>query len=53
MSPSEEQDLEKNDEVTGSGNRAEFTVQSDVRGTFHLTDDEIMDILNYAKRINR
>lgn len=41
------------DEKTGSNHKAEFIVKQEVSVIPDLTDDEIMEILNYAMRINK
>ena len=49
----EEDDLSFLDEKTGSNQKAEFVITQEVRGLPDLSDDEIMEILQYALRINR
>lgn len=49
----EEDDLSFLDEKTGSKQKTEFIVTQEVRVMPDLSDDEIMEILQYALRINR
>jgi hypothetical protein len=49
----EEDDLSFLDEKTGSKHTHEFSTKSEVRLPDGLSDDEIMEILQYALRINR
>jgi hypothetical protein len=49
----EEDDLSFLDEKTGSKQKTEFIVTQEVRLPAELSDDEIMEILQYALRINR
>ena len=41
------------DEKTGSKTNTEFIIKQEVRVSPDLSDDEIMEILNYALRINK
>ena len=41
------------DEKTGSKTKTEFIIKQEVRVSPDLSDDEIMEILNYALRINK
>jgi hypothetical protein len=41
------------DEMTGSKSKTEFIVTQEVRVSPDLSDDDIMEILNYALRINK
>jgi hypothetical protein len=45
----EQDELEPLDEMTGSSNRMEITIRE--VETAKITDEEIMAILNYAKRL--
>jgi hypothetical protein len=49
----DEDEWETLDEKTGSKTKTEFIIKQEVRVTPDLSDDEIMEILNYALRINK
>jgi hypothetical protein len=49
----DEDDFSFLDEKTGSNHKTEFIINQEVQGLPVLTDDEIMEILNYAFRINQ
>jgi len=49
----DEDEWEALDEKTGSKSKTEFVVTQEVRVSPDLSDDDIMEILNYALRINK
>lgn len=49
----DEDEWETLDEKTGSKSKTEFVIVQEVRALPDISDDEIMDILNYALRINK
>lgn len=49
----DEDEWEALDEKTGSKTKTEFIIKQEVRVSPDLSDDEIMEILNYALRINK